>query len=102
MRYALMVDSPTVFEQNKITRFLQDQNDMGYWHHFAHSWLIYDNSGASLEEFRNLICNLIPGRQFLLIPVDNPYNWAAWGAQGDFEWFDDEWVNATRGLLGHS
>jgi hypothetical protein len=87
-RYVMIADGPTPEQQNIITRALKPY---GYWHHYAHSWVIQDTSNDNVTVLRDLIHEKVPDLQFMIFQIDSPNAWAGWGVASNYDWFKSSW-----------
>lgn len=89
-RFVILVDDATAGQQNAVTLFLKGK--FAYWHHFSDSWLVTtSNEEWTAAKLRDEIKEVVPGPNFLVLRVDAPKGWAAYGTKGMFEWLHNVW-----------
>ena len=89
-RFVILVDDATPEQQNAVTLYLKDK--VGYWHHFSDAWLVTTVSeGWSVTKFRDELRNVVKGPGVLVLKIDSPKGWAAFGAKGVFAWLHSTW-----------
>jgi hypothetical protein len=89
-RFVVLVDDATPVQQNSVTLFLKGK--FGYWHHFSDAWLVTSSSGDwTAARLRDELKNVVPGPSVLVLKVDSPNGWAAFGTKGVFQWLHSTW-----------
>lgn len=90
-RFMLMVDDATPPEQDAVTKYLQTLS-YGFWHYFSDGWLIVDRSSTlTAPMLRDKLKQLVPGKTTLVVPMNNPAEWAGFGTTENFQWLHDVW-----------
>jgi hypothetical protein len=89
-RFVILADDATPAQQNVITLYLKDK--FAYWHRFSDSWLITTSrEDWTATKIRDELKTLATGLNVLVLRVDAPKGWAAFGAKGMFEWLHSTW-----------
>jgi hypothetical protein len=89
-RFVILVDDATPAQQNAVTLFLKGK--VGYWHHFSDAWLVASNSGEwTAAKLRDELTKVVSGPSVLVLKIDSPKGWAAFGTKGIFAWLHSTW-----------
>lgn len=89
-----MVDDATAPQQDAVTQYLKTTH-YGFWHYFSDGWLITDRSDTlTAALLRDQLNNLVPGKNTLVVQMDNPTQWAGYGQTEHFKWLHEVWNNS--------
>lgn len=89
-RFVILVDDATPEQQNAVTLFLKGK--FGYWHHFSDAWLVTTTRDEwNAKTIRDAVQKAVVGPNILVLKVDAPKGWAAYGTEGIFQWLHSTW-----------
>jgi len=91
-RFAAVVDDSTPTQQNAISEWVRDAG-FGFWHYYSDLWLLVDwSNGHTTSSIRDKLRDLTSGASNIVIQVQHPDDWAAFGNKESFEWLNTVWL----------
>jgi len=98
--FVLLVDTPTVQQQNAITGWLRREG-FGFWHNCASGWLIATRREQfSAAALRDQVRLLMGGAQNTLVALDvtgsDLNHWAGYGDPNIFKWMRASWEGSDK------
>ena len=91
-RYVVCIDDTTVEQQNKVTKYFKELDNVGYWHWYSDLWLVTDpGDQLSTEKIRQGLDALLPDANKIVIEVESGYAWSIFGKEDSFKWLHETW-----------
>ena len=91
-RFALIVDDATREQQDSVTNWLRT-TELSFWHYLSDVWLVLDSRDTETTvSLRDHLKQAVPGKTTMVLKVDGPNNWAAFGPTDKFKWLHSTWA----------
>lgn len=93
-RFVVIINEASKEQQDKLSKHFSKGEKYGWWHWFQDAWLLTSNNDdITARKIRDEMLEEAPETKCLVLEAgDNPYLWAGFGTEKEFEWLHTTWV----------